>query len=44
MKNKKYEVPEIVPVAMQTERILEDSNEGGWMPLSIVIPDDSSVN
>ena len=43
MKSKKYVAPETAPVMMQTERILEDSNEGGWMPLNIVIPDDSSV-
>ena len=43
MKSKKYVAPETAPVMMQTERILEDSNEGDWMPLNIVIPDDSSV-
>ena len=43
MKSKKYATPKMESLAVQTENVLADSNEGDWMPLNIVIPDDSSV-
>ena len=43
MKKQRYEVPEAKELAVQCESILSDSNEGDWMPLNLVIPDNSSV-
>ena len=35
---KAYVSPGAEPLHIATEHILEDSNEGGWMPLNIVKP------
>ena len=41
--NKTYESPTAEQIVLQSESVLQSSNEGAWMPLNVTIPDNSSV-
>ena len=44
MKNKTYVSPTAEQIVLLSESILENSNEGEWMPLNNAVPDNSSVD